>query len=67
MKSNPHLRSMTAGGFTGVLAGIVRNKFRATACPTATECISNPKSIDQIVCTIDGAAAAAHIYCEVSR
>jgi hypothetical protein len=67
VKGNARLRRVTASSFAGVLAGIVGNEVGAAAGPTAAECISNPKSIDQIVCTIDGAASAAHVCGEVSQ
>jgi hypothetical protein len=61
VKSNLRLRGMTSRGFACVLAGVTRNKLCAAAGPTTAECISHAKSIDQIVRTLDGAAAAAHV------
>jgi hypothetical protein len=67
VKSDPRLGCVTTGRFAGVLAGIVRNKIRAAAAPAATKRIAHAKPVYQIVRTVDGAAAAAHVRSEVPQ
>ena len=61
MMSDLRLRRAPAGCFARVLAGIMRNKIRTAASPTAAECVPHTESVYQVFRTIDSAAAAASV------
>lgn len=61
MTSDLRLRRATTGRFARVLAGVVRDKIRAAAGPTAAKCIPHTESVYQKLRAIDATAAAASI------